>query len=504
MQMDVGTITEPVSGRRWDTAEVQRQVQSRIVSYRSLGLAPGDRVLVHFGNRLEFFAELLAIWRLGGCAIPVDGRLTPFEVTTLASAAAATFSVIDDDTDPATLTDLGDVRVVHTSQGREAGPRKSLTLPNYGLDQDALILFTSGSTGAPKGVVHTHRTLSARWIGLQQSFGNDSFGRTLCILPTHFGHGLICNCLFPWLSGCDLYIAPPFSAGLIMQLGDLIDEHQLSFLSSVPSMWNLALRSARPPAGGSLRRIHVGSAPLSSAMWQQIQQWSNINAVINAYGITETGSWVAGTSDAEIVPESGLVGTPWGSRIRVLASDGTDDAREPARACKPGESGMVWLLTPALMTGYFQRPDLTDAVVHQGWFKTGDIGMLDDRGRLVLKGRERDEINKGGMKVYPADIDEVVLQFEAVEDVCAFAVADPAYGENVAMAVVLNDAGASTVRSLQQWIESHLARHKQPARWYVLDGIPRTSRGKINRDTVAKACEQLQALDLNAVLGGDN
>jgi acyl-CoA synthetase (AMP-forming)/AMP-acid ligase II len=430
----------------------------------------------------------------------VDGRLTPFEVSTLASTAAARFSVRNDDTNPDTLTDLGDTRVIHTSEHPIVESRKSPSSSNPALDDDALILFTSGSTGTPKGVVHTHRTLYARWISLQQSFGTNSFKRTLCVLPTHFGHGLICNCLFPWLSGCDLYIAPPFNAALLMQLGELIDEHRISFLSSVPSMWNLTLRSAQQPKDYSLRRVHVGSAPLSQSMWQQIQQWSNINQVINAYGITETGSWVAGTSDTEVIPESGLVGSPWGARLKVLDTANTDDAIETQVECSPSEAGMIWLMTPALMTGYFKRKDLTDAVVSGGWFRTGDIGLIDDRGRLILKGRERDEINKGGMKVYPADVDEIVQQYDATEDVCVFAVPDELYGEQVAMAVVLKNAGSADVRGLHKWINDHLAQHKQPARWYLIDEIPRTSRGKINRDTVAKTCQSLEALDLNECL----
>jgi acyl-CoA synthetase (AMP-forming)/AMP-acid ligase II len=131
---------------------------------------------------------------------------------------------------------------------------------------------------------------------------------------------------------------------------------------------------------------------------------------------------------------------------------------------------------------------------------TGDIGLLDDRGRLFLKGRERDEINKGGMKIFPADIDEVIEQFSAVRDVCSFGFEDDFYGENVGLALVLDDSSDRMVSDLYEWVHQHLAEHKHPAQWFLLDEIPRTSRGKINRDSVRKVCESVPPLDLREVL----
>jgi acyl-CoA synthetase (AMP-forming)/AMP-acid ligase II len=491
---NVGNLTEAVSGRHWGKAEIEQQVLQRVQTCLLSGIKPGDRVLIHFGNTLEFFAELLAIWRVGACVIPVDARLTPFEVEKLATAARTRFNVINDDTPDKTLEVIAGTHVRHTLEsdgttGSKTTPVISDVYPQ--LDDDALILFTSGSTGSPKGVVHTHRSLLARWSTLEQCLGLERYQRTLCLLPTHFGHGLICNCLYPWLSGCDLFIAPPFKADLIMRLGFLIDEHRISFMSSVPSVWNLALKAASPPEMGSLQRVHVGSAPLSENTWSQIQDWTGVREVFNAYGITETGSWVAGTSGAPVVPESGLIGEPWGAKIRVMDEN---------RVCGTGETGMVWLHTPALMKGYFQRQDLTDAAVQQGWFKTGDIGLIDDRGRLFLKGRERDEINKGGMKIFPADIDEALEQFSAVSDVCSFGYEDDFYGENVGLAVVLSDHSEQTVSDLYQWVQQHLAKHKHPVQWFLLDEIPRTSRGKINRDTVRKSCESVTPLNLRELL----
>lgn len=501
LDLNIGELKEAVSGRRWTPSETRQQIALRMAHYQSRGLEPGDRVLIHFGNRLEFFAELLAIWRLGACAIPVDARLTPYEIDKLITAADARFGVVDDATSTETIAALAAVQLVHTLEYGSL-PEPHRPGPTPALDDDALILFTSGSTGTPKGVVHTHRSLRARWATLGQSLGLEDYRRTLCVLPTHFGHGLICNCLFPWLNGCDLIITPPFKADLMMKLGALIDEHEVSFMSSVPSVWNLALKIAAAPAKGTLRRLHVGSAPLSAAVWTQIQEWSGVQDVFNAYGITETGSWVAGTTGGPVIPEDGLIGEPWGATIKVLKARNPDEAINADAECAADEAGMIWLNTPALMKGYFQRQDLTDAVVREGWFMTGDIGAMDERGRLFIRGRERDEINKGGIKVFPADIDALVEQFKAVSDVCSFGYPDDAYGENVGMAIVLEDRRPQAFQGLYDWINQNLAEHKRPVRWYLLDEIPRTSRGKINRATVMECCDQQQPLDLQDLLSG--
>ena len=164
---------------------------------------------------------------------------------------------------------------------------------------------------------------------------------------------------------------------------------------------------------------------------------------------------------------------------------------------------MIWLNTPALMKGYFQRPELTGAVVYQGWFMTGDIGIIDEQGRLCIRGRERDEINKGGVKVFPADIDAVAQQFDAVIDVCTFGIDDKLYGENVAIALVLSNHDDSVINRLFGWLVDRLAVHKRPVRWYVLDEIPRTSRGKINRLTVKGKCLDSEPLDLRRIVSDD-
>lgn len=487
----LGALVELATGRHLDRSSVTAQVTRRARILARRGLGRGDRIFIHYGNNSAFFIDLLAAWWIGACVVPIDARLTAFEIETLARAARPRFCLLEDSADQelsARLAETGAMPLRHDEE--DGGGDASVPPSPQHLDDPALILFTSGTTGDPKGVVHSHRSLQARFTSLRQVLGIDPYRRTLCLLPTHFGHGLICNCLFPWFHGADLYIVPPFRAEMITELGRLIDEHQITFLSSVPTVWTLALKMAKPPRGGSLKRVHCGSAPLSAHMWSGVQEWSGTREVFNTYGITETASWVAGTTMPSFVPEDGLIGEGWGALIRILKSGSTNTPPMAAEPCAPGEQGYVWLGTPALMTGYFEREDLTANVVSQGWFMTGDIGLLDERGFLYLRGREREEINKGGMKIYPGDIDSVATQFPAVSDVCTFAVEDPLYGQDVGIALVIKDEPDKTLEALRAFLGTRLAKHQMPARWYVVEAIPRTSRGKINRAHVAASCSQ--------------
>ncbi|MEW5976827.1 MAG: class I adenylate-forming enzyme family protein [Acidobacteriota bacterium] len=504
LDLSVGNLIEPLTGREWKRDEVMRRYRQRIAYYADQGLAPQDKVFLHYGNTLEFFVDLLAVWTLGACAVPIDARLTEFEVATLAQSAQPRFSLWHQSVEEgvrARLSKQG-VRALSTFDADTVSEKNTgweSFGPRLNLDDPALILFTSGTTGQPKGVVHTHRSLRARWITLRQSLGLQKFRKTLCLLPTHFGHGLICNCLFPWLSGNDLHILPPFRPDIVLQLGRLIDQFGITFLSSVPTVWRLALKASKRPEGRSVERVFCGSAPLSAHLWKGIQDWTGAGEVCNAYGITETGSWVAGTTVPGVIPEDGLIGEPWGSVVRILKSKSTENPAMMSEVCAPGESGYVWLNTPALMKGYLGRDDLTNQVVSQGWFVTGDIGFIDDRGLLYLRGREREEINKGGMKIFPADIDAVVERYEETVDVCSFGYEDPLYGEDVGIALVLKPPQKENLKSLFAWMGQYLAKHQMPSRWFLLDEIPRTSRGKVSRADVASKCATAAPTDPRTV-----
>ena len=498
--LQVGNLIEPLTGRRWDPTSIHRRFYEQTGYLEMQGMSDSDVVFMHYGNTLEFFVDLLAIWNLGGCVVPIDSRLSTFEIEMLARAAMPRFSLWlgnPEEGIASVLSNMG-TKVLDTSevaQGDLATPSFSFSGHTLLLDRPALILFTSGMTGDPKGVVHTHRSLRAKWVTLRQSLGLQNFRRTLCLLPTHFGHGLICNCLFPWLSGQDLFILPPFNTEVILQLGSLLDKNEITCMSSVPSVWRLALKTAKPPRSRTMQQVFCGSAPLSEFLWREIQEWTGTREILNAYGITETGSWVAGTTVPDFTPEDGLIGEAWGAVIKILKKSDTGSPPFMTQECSRGEAGYVWINTPALMKGYLGRDDLTRKVVSQGWLYTGDIGIIDDRGLLYLKGREREEINKGGTKVHPADIELVAEKFAQTLDVCTFGFEDPLLGENVGIAVVMKEPKDENLRNLIHWLRQHLAKHQMPQRWSLLDEIPRSSRGKANRSHIAQKCAILEPLD---------
>lgn len=499
IDLQLGTLLEPLTGRRLDESQARRQAAGRAAFMARQGLRRGDRVLLHYGNRNEFFVDILALWQLGACPVPVDPRLTAFEIGRIAAAVKPALSVWDG-LPAAEICAALAAHAVPLAGIDDVAPPAPLSPLLPRLDDPALLLFTSGTTGEPKGVVHTHRSLRARWTHQFERFGAAPFAVTLCALPSQFAWGLVGHALYTWLTGGTLLLLPPYRQDLMLQLGTLCDEHQVSCLPTVPTLWRLASRMARPPQRGSLRLVTCGTGPLAPALWRAAAQWSAA-PVFNIYGITETG-WLAGTSLDELEGEELLVGDPWGAVIRVL--DSADAAQGPQihRRCAPGESGHVWVQTPALMAGYFGRDDLTAQVAAGGWFCTGDLGALDARGRLVLRGRHKEMINVGGAKVYPADVDAAIAAAADVEDVCTFALEDAAQGETVAVALALRGDLAADITALARVYADTACRlpaHQMPRRWFVLDRVPRTARGKLDRSAVAAACRDRPGVDQRAL-----
>jgi len=250
-------------------------------------------------------------------------------------------------------------------------------------------------------------------------------------------------------------------------------------------MWKILVKVSTPaPAKNTLKRIHIGSAPLSSDLWNKVIEWSGIKNVVNTFGITETANWISGASAEEFTPQDGLIGRMWGGSAQVLNEEGNivDQGR-----------GEILINSPSLMKGYLDLPDLTEKVLRGGYFYTGDVGEIKD-GILFLTGRKKFEINKGGLKVNPEDIDILLEANPTIREACAFGVADEVAGEIVGVAIVANEDTNFEFESLKKWVKERLSKEKVPSKWFLLDEIPKTDRGKVNRFNVAELCKTKSSL----------
>ncbi|MFZ5792761.1 MAG: class I adenylate-forming enzyme family protein [Pseudomonadota bacterium] len=474
----LGSVTDLAGSARLTGESLLAEAMRRAAILARHGLEPGEAALIVHGGTPDFFCDLLAVWQVGAIAACANPGLTRDELATVAGFLSPRLLLAAEG-----FAQGQGLAMPILELARERGDGDAPAgLAGGGLDDTALLLFTSGTTGAPKGVAHSYRSILARLALNRAHIGLSDMARTLCVLPTHFGHGLIGNCLTPLFAGCDLFLHGKGGLATAAALPGLLDEHAITFMSSVPSFWKIALKAGKPPRGGSLRRVHVGSAPLGAALWRQITGWAGTDNVVNMYGITETANWVAGASAAEAEPEDGLIGRLWGGQAAVLGADG--------RLSSEGE-GEILLQTPSLMQGYWRRPDLTEPVLTQGWFHTGDIGRLDADGTLRLVGRQKDEINRAGMKINPAEIDLFLERHPQVAEACCFGLADAVSGEIVAAAVRAVEGAAPSAAELRAWCLERIRRELVPERWYVLPEIPKTDRGKVSRAAVRDHCRGL-------------
>lgn len=465
------TLIDVKGGQTYNRDDIVQSVIERVDLLCQSGATKSDRIVIAHRDSCGVLADLFSCWQIGATVILVPSNLTPDERNNVVTATNAKFWIGDQAPDT-----IVQIECLPMAKARGAC---AAVAPLMSLDDPALVLMTSGTTSAPKGVVHSLRTLIARLALNKANIDNNDLSRCLNVLPMHFGHGLIGNSLTPLYVGSTLALWPEPGIEGLSRLGSLLDELEITFLSSVPAFWRVAMRVSPKPTRGLLRRVHIGSAPLSALLWEEVAGWTGIRRIVNTYGITETANWIGGHSLEDGPAQDGLVGLPWGGRIAVL--DNSGEIRSTGQ-------GSVLVTTPSAMLGYLERADLTDAAFMGPWFSTGDTGNISVDGRLRIVGRRQNEINRGGLKVSAEEIDLLVERHPAILEACAFPVEDPIAGEIIGVAVVTQPQAFISPVSLIAWCSQHIRPEAVPSRIYFLPELPKTERGKINRDTVkAKA-----------------
>lgn len=473
----IGSITFGNNFQTWSQKKLQNEIKKRTILLSNIGIKRGDIVLIIHGGTPLFFADLFAVWNQGACAACLNPKITNSELNRIINFLHPKLVLWSSENNNALdiKTEVVDLNNCTLNFNNE-----NAIVNSGNLDDNALILFTSGTTGTPKGVTHTFRSILSRIALNQLMIPKEDMKRTLCLLPTHFGHGLIGNSLTPLLSGQNLILLnAKTEIEITANLGKIIDQHKVTFMSSVPTMWRMVTKIAKPPVKNTLKRIHIGSAPLSENLWNNIIKWSRINEVVNMYGITETANWIAGASATSMKPEDGLIGCMWGGMAAIKKKTG--------EIVSEGE-GEILVINPSLMSGYHNLPKINEEVFENGWFHTGDIGRIDGKGVMRLTGRIKSEINRAGFKIHPEDIDILLERHPSIIEACSFAIPDPIAGEIVGVAVQLAKPENISSDELRIWCSKFLSQEKVPEKWFIISEIPKTDRGKINRDNVASAC----------------
>jgi acyl-CoA synthetase (AMP-forming)/AMP-acid ligase II len=350
------------------------------------------------------------------------------------------------------------------------------SLDPAGADDVALVLHTSGTTSRPKRVPLRHRNVLASVENVIRSYELNADDVSLCIMPLFHVHGLVAAALATLGSGGTVVIPAGYGA---LGFGALLQGTRPTWFTASPTPHSLILsrlRADRPPGGERLRFIRSCSAALSPAQMETMEQRFRV-PVVEAYGMTEASHQMASNPLPPGRRVPGSVGRGTGVGIGILEDGGV--VRESA-----GSTGEVCVRGPNVIDGYESNPEANASSFLDGWFRTGDLGTLDADGYLRLLGRLKELINRGGEKIAPREIDEVLESHPAVAEAVSFGTPHPTWGEVVEAAVVLRTQVGE--KDLLAYCRKRLADFKVPSRLHFVDAIPKTPTGKVQRRFVAE------------------
>lgn len=461
-------------GRWIDYAELDRRARRAAASLAARGVGPGDRVALLAANHLAYLELLYAAPLLGFALCPLNDRLPPSELALLARDLEPRLLVSTPEL--ANTAEALHPHLLETAQLGDAEPLEGA--PVVALDDPALLLFTGGSTGIPKAAVISHRQLAANVhdtvLGWQLSDADSA------IVATPMFHAAINVLVTPLLAlGGRVMIQERFDPGQYLAW---VREHQPTRLFMVPAMY---ARLAQHPDFvqtdfSSVREAICGGAPCPASV-RQVFAARGV-AFRQGYGLTEAGvnCFAFGAEEAERFPDA--VGRPMPSMVaRLVGADGADVA--------DGEVGALWLSGPAVMSGYWQRPEETArALVEQGgrrWLVTGDLATRDAAGRFTVVGRAKEMFISGGENVFPARVEAALGQHPAVLECAVVGVESELWGEEGLAAVVLAEGAQVTAAVLAEFLRARLARYEIPKRFVFLPELPRSAAGKVVKPALA-------------------
>lgn len=464
-------------------AEFGEEIERVAELLAGAGVQPGRAVSIALPNGLEFMVVFLAVARAGAIAAPLNPAYTADEFKFYMEDAEAQLVVLPEGehaareaaaqlgvpTMEASLDDAG--RTVLSRSGDILTARRDAPSPSS--DDVALFLHTSGTTSRPKGVPLTHGNLAASIKNIGDTYGLTPDDKAMVVMPLFHVHGLIGVSLSTLSTGGSLVIPSRFSASRFW--GEQ-RESGATWYSAVPTIHQILLARADDEGAPheSFRLIRSCSSALAPAVFEQLE--ARFGApVLEAYGMTEASHQMSSNllPPGERMP--GTVGKGTGVDIAIMDDGGN--------LLSAGEQAEVVIRGANVTHGYHNNPDANAEAFTNGWFRTGDQGFLDAEGTLTLTGRIKELINRGGEKISPLEVDAALLGHPSVAEAVCFGVPHTMYGEAVQAAVVVS--GDTSEDAIRAYCGEHLAGFKVPDRVYIIDTMPRTATGKIQRRHIA-------------------
>ncbi|MGH2940911.1 MAG: long-chain-fatty-acid--CoA ligase [Solirubrobacterales bacterium] len=446
---------------------------------RSRGVGPGDRVALQLPNGLQFPAFYLGILGLGAIVVPMNPMLREAELSHQLRDSGAKLIIVGPESEPQALaaaaaTGAG-CMVVSDGPGDNvfAGVEPVVDFFDRLPDAPATILYTSGTTGTPKGAVLTHANLAAATDTVINLLDFDDQGVVLMTLPLFHIFGMTyMNAAFQ--VGATMSLVVPFDPGKVLEV---IRRDRVTLFPAVPTMYTALLDhpDARDADWSSLRHCVSGGASLPVEVLRELEATFGAT-LLEGYGLSEsTGTATVNPPDG--IRKPGSIGVPVpGVRLRVVDDGGRD--------VPPGEKGEILLLGPVVMTGYWDRPEATSAALDGGWLHTGDVGRVDGDGYVYIVDRKKDLIIRGGYNVYPREVEEVFYGHPDVREVAVVGRPDPRLGEEVVAAVVLREGAEVTEEQLREHVKTRVAAYKYPRVVRIVPELPKGATGKILKRAV--------------------
>lgn len=449
--------------------------RSRALACRLLrdGIRPGDRVGVHWANSVECALLLFACFQAGIIALPINTRFKAAEIAYVMrhSGAVAWFS----QPELAGMAQTAADELDHSLAIRTALPEPlpespaNSDLPAAAAGSLAVIMYTSGTTARPKGVMHTHVSLLAGARAMA-SFGIDENQVVFCAMSMMHASGLVCTLLGAIQAGATAVLMPAFNpAGAL----DLIEKYRCTWALALPAMLQFVL-DEQEMCPRNLDSLRVGISGGDSVPLNLQERFLSLFPqadIRELYGITEIVPVTCGTSEAN---RPGSVGRPASDiAVRVLDEEGRDVA--------DGEIGEFAVRSAGNFSGYWNDETATKAAIHDGWFLSGDLGYRDSDGFFWFKGRKKEIIIRGGSNIAPQEVEEVLYRHPAVHEAGVVGMPHPVYGEEVVACVALREGQTASEKELCAFACQHIADYKAPARIVFLDLLPKGVTGKIQR-----------------------